>query len=96
MAKAFKTLKDPKLQMTDKLMFGKLAGCRVCDVIQDHYEYLIWAEKQGFVKYSQEVTDVILEAASFAKWEAPVEDTPKEIMYHPFRGWTDMEEDVPF
>lgn len=57
--------------MLDKLTFGKLKDCRVCDVIQDHYEYLIWCEKQGFAKYTKEVTDCILEQAQFKKWEAP-------------------------
>lgn len=71
MAINFSKLKDPKLQMLDKLTFGKLKDCRVCDVIEDHYEYLIWAEKQGFVKFSQEVTDCILEQAYFEKWVAP-------------------------
>lgn len=66
--------------MLDKLTFGKLKDCRVCDVIQDHYEYLIWCEKQGFAKYTQEVTDCILEQANFEKWEALVEDKdPRDI-----------------
>lgn len=41
MAKTFLSLKDPKLGGLDILTFGKLKGCRVCDVIQDHYNYLI-------------------------------------------------------
>ena len=73
MALNFKNLKDPKLGLLDTLTFGKLKDCRVCDVIEDHYEYLIWAEKQGYVKYQQEVTDLILEQAHFEKWTAPVE-----------------------
>ena len=96
MAINFNKLKDPKLQMLDKLTFGKFKDCRVCDIIQDHYEYLIWAEKQGFVKFSQEVTDCILDQANFEKWEAPVEDQPKEIMYSPIFGFSDMEDDIPF
>lgn len=97
MAKSFTKLKDPKLQLTDKLTFGKLNGCRVCDVVQDHYEYLIWCEKQGFVKFSEEVTNIIAEQASFKRWEAPVEDAPpREVVYHPFLGWSDMEDDIPF
>lgn len=68
MAIGFKKLRDPKLGLTDKLTFGKLAGCRVCDVAQDHYEYLIWAEKSGYVKYQTEVVTLIQEQASFARW----------------------------
>lgn len=97
MAKTFSSLKDPKLQLTDTIRFGKLNGCRVCDVVQDHHEYLIWCEKQGFVKFSKEVELLIAETASFKAWEPPVEDQPKEIMYHPLKGWTDVEDDdVPF
>jgi uncharacterized protein (DUF3820 family) len=68
MALQFKKLRDPRLGITDKLTFGKLAGCRICDVAQDHYEYLIWAEKSGFVKYQPEVVTLIQEQASFARW----------------------------
>ena len=58
MAISFNKLKDPKLGMLDKLTFGKLKDCRVCDVAQDHYEYLIWAEKNGFVKFQPETIAV--------------------------------------
>jgi uncharacterized protein (DUF3820 family) len=94
MAISFNKLKDPKLQLTDKITFGKLKDCRICDVIQDHYEYLIWAEKQGFVQYSKEVTTVILETANFAVWEAPQEERPIIDTYDKF--FTIMEEDIPF
>ena len=98
MAKSFSTLKDPKLQLTDKLTFGKLKDCRICDVIPDHYEYIIWAEKQGFVKYSKEVTDVILDAANFAKWEAPVEEQPinPNKVTHLFDPRDDWMSDIPY
>jgi hypothetical protein len=69
MAISFKNIKDPKLGLTDTLTFGKLKGCRVCDVAQDHYEYLIWAEKSGYVKYQAEVVALIQEQASFAAWQ---------------------------
>jgi uncharacterized protein (DUF3820 family) len=65
----FSKLKNPKLGLTDTLTFGKLAGCRICDVAQDHYEYLIWAEKSGFVKFQPEVITLIQEQASFAAWK---------------------------
>jgi uncharacterized protein (DUF3820 family) len=69
MAISFTKLKNPKLGLTDTLTFGKLAGCRICDVAQDHYEYLIWAEKSGYVKYQVEVVELIQEQASFACWK---------------------------
>jgi uncharacterized protein (DUF3820 family) len=69
MAISFKNIKDPKLGLTDTITFGKLKGCRICDVAQDHYEYLIWAEKSGYVKYQAEVVALIQEQASFARWQ---------------------------
>ena len=101
MAINFTKLKDPKLGMLDKFTFGKLKDCRVCDVIEDHYEYLIWAEKQGYVKFQEIVVETIKEAAHFAKWETveehdlqdDVQDVCQQIRPQYF---SDMEEDVPF
>lgn len=69
MSLSFKNLKSPLLGLQDKLTFGKLKDCRICDVVQDHYEYLIWAEKQGLVKFQPIVIETIQEMASFARWE---------------------------
>ncbi len=77
MAISFKQIKNPKLGLTDTITFGKLAGCRVCDVAQDHYEYLIWAEKQGFVKFQPEAVELIQEQASFARWQVNYEEEVK-------------------
>lgn len=100
MAKSFKTLKDPKLGLLDKLTFGKLKDCRVCDVIQDHYEYLIWAEKQGYVKFQQIVVETIQETAHFSKWEAPDEHNSQDDVRDLYEKVTridyDWEDDVPF
>lgn len=99
MAIAFTKLKDPKLQLTDKLTFGKFKDCRLCDIIQDHYEYLIWCEKQGFVKFSDEVTILIKEQASFKAFEPPEDDTQDEIkdIYEKItRIDYDWEDDIPF
>lgn len=99
MAKSFSTLKDPKLGLLDKITFGKLKDCRVCDVVEDHYEYLIWAEKQGYVKFQQEVTDLILEQAHFEKWEAPVEDNKHQDLFELVTRqdyYSTFEDDVPF
>jgi uncharacterized protein (DUF3820 family) len=77
MAISFNKIKNPKLGITDTITFGKLAGCRICDVAQDHYEYLMWAEKQGFVKFQPEVVTLIQEQASFAKWQVHYEEEVK-------------------
>lgn len=102
MAKAFTQLKDPKLKLTDKFTFGKLKDCRVCDVIEDHLEYLIWCEKQGFVKFSQEVKDVIKDHVDHKGWEIVEENkqdnTPVyKDSYDQINGYIDnWEDDVPF
>ena len=65
MAISFKNLKSPLLELTDKITVGKLQGCRVCDVIPDHYEYLIWANKQGLLLFSKIVVETIQEHAGY-------------------------------
>jgi uncharacterized protein (DUF3820 family) len=77
MALQFSKLKNPRLGLTDTITFGKLAGCRICDVAQDHYEYLIWAEKSGFVKFQPEVVQLIQEQANFAAWQINYEQEVK-------------------
>ncbi len=108
MAKAFTNLKDPKLSLTDKLTFGKLKDCRVCDVVEDHLEYLIWCEKQGFIKFSQEVKDVIKDHVDHKGWEiveenkqdnTPIYKDPHHISNwfdDPKMDYSDWTEDVPF
>ena len=101
MALNFKNLKNPKLGLLDKLQFGKFKDCRICDIVEDHYEYLIWAEKQGYVKFQQEVTDLILEQANFERWqptEEPVRDPhhPSNWFDDPTMDYSDWTEDVPF
>jgi len=73
MAINFNKIKDPKLGLSDKLTFGKFKDCRICDILEDNYEYLIWAEKNGYVKFQQIVIETIQETASFKAWEAPTE-----------------------
>ena len=100
MAKSFSNLKDPKLGLLDKLTFGKLKDCRVCDVIEDHYEYLIWAEKQGYVKFQEIVVETIKEIAGYKKWQ-PIEehdsqDDVRDMYEKVSRIDYDWEDDVPF
>lgn len=87
--------------MTDKIMVGKLQGCRVCDVIPDHYEYLIWADKQGLLKFKGIVLETIKEHAGFkdqrrhyfeevVPWEK--EDYDVDEVYQ----WDKEDWDVPF
>lgn len=100
MALNFKQLRDPKVGLLDKITFGKLKDCRVCDVIEDHYEYLIWAEKQGYVKFQEIVVETIKEVAGYKKWQ-PIEehdsqDDVRDMYEKVSRIDYDWEDDVPF
>ncbi len=97
MALNFRNLKDPKLGLLDQITFGKLKGCRVCDVIEDHYEYLIWAEKQGYCKFQHIVIETIQDMANFEKWGAPKEPE-KDGRYTEFTRYDDgaWDTDIPF
>ena len=77
MAIGFSKLKSPLLDLTDKITVGKLSGCRVCDVIQDHYEYLIWAEKSGLFKFAKIVTETIQEHAGYKAQQRFIEEEIK-------------------
>lgn len=102
MSLGFKKLKSPLLGLDDQITFGKLKGCRICDVVQDHYEYLIWAEKSGLVKYQPIVIETIQEMASFARWEQYIEEEVKPYLEDDLiRREREMirsilEDDVPF
>ena len=85
MAKTFGSLKSNKLDMLDKLTMGKFADCRICDIIEDNFEYLIWLNKQGFVNFTAPVMSDLLSRAGFKEAE---EHYKNEI-----QPWED--EDVP-
>lgn len=101
MAKSFTSLKDPKLGMLDKIAFGKLQDCRVCDVIEDHYNYLIWAEQQGYVKFQQVVTEAIQQQAGFEQEQPYLEHEEVDVhlkkqMFGKYIYQVDLADDVPF
>ena len=85
MAKTFGSLKSTKLDMTDKLTMGKFADCRICDIIADDFEYLIWLNKQGFANFTAPVMSDLLSRAGFKEVE---ENYKNEV--EPWEG-----EDVP-
>ena len=85
MAKTFGSLKSTKLDMMDKLTMGKFAGCRICDIIQEDFEYLIWLNKQGFANFTAPVMSDLLARAGFREAE---EHYKNEV--EPWEG-----EDVP-
>ena len=57
MAIAFNKIKT-KLNLYDKLTFGKFKDCRVCDILVDHIEYLEYLKHEKIVVFD----DSILEA----------------------------------
>ena len=69
MAKTFGSLKSNKLDMLDKLTMGKFADCRICDIIEDNFEYLIWLNKQGFANFTAPVMTDLLSRAGFREAE---------------------------
>jgi hypothetical protein len=77
MAIGFNKLRSPLLDLQDKITVGKLQGCRVCDVVQDHYEYLIWAEKSGLFKFTKIVTETIQEHAGYRAQQRYIEEEIK-------------------
>jgi hypothetical protein len=100
MALSFKKLKSPLLDMTDTITVGKLQGCRVCDVIPDHYEYLIWANKQGFLPFSKIVTETISEHAGYKRQQVHIAEEVdpylKEYNEPSVQELNFSEEDIPF
>ena len=97
---SFKSLKSPRLDMTDKILVGKLQGCRVCDVIQDHYEYLIWADKAGLMKFTKIVVETIQEHAGYKSqqrhYEEEVAPYLKESVDMIKSTYEVFEDDIPF
>ena len=101
MALQFKNLKSPLLGLDDKIPVGKLLGCRVCDVIQDHYEYLIWANKAGILKYTKVTCETILKHAGFEAQEQhyaeEIEPWTKDYDLKMLEKETGLvDEDIPF
>ena len=72
--------------MLDKLTIGKFADCRICDIIADDFEYLIWLNKQGFANFTAPVMSDLLARAGFKEAE--------EHYQNEIAPWKDT--DVPF
>lgn len=56
MAKLFSNLKT-KLGLLDFISIGKYKGCRVDDIIEQDYEYLIYMDKEKILQFTPEVID---------------------------------------
>ncbi len=91
MAKAFKDIKSTLLGYTDKLPFGKFKDCRICDILAEEYEYLIFLEKDGYLKYNRDLTERIKQKAGF---ELEKVHYVQEILPYLLEDWD--QNDVPF
>lgn len=65
MSKPFCKIKSTVLGLEDILTFGKYKGCRICDLIEDETSYLIFLEKDGYVKYNNDLIERIKQKAGF-------------------------------
>lgn len=69
MGKSFKSVKDTGLDEFDVLPFGKLKGCRIHDLINEDYEYLIWLEKNTSIRYNKGLIEKIKAKCLANGWE---------------------------
>lgn len=95
MAINFTKIRDPKLQLTDKLSFGKFSGCRICDVVEDNYQYFSWLFKNSQIGFSQEVHNAV---AEFARQATEKQNQLEEIKpWQSNDAWfSDWDDDIPF
>lgn len=91
MSKPFSQIKSTLLGPEDILTFGKYKGCRICDILNDNYEYLIFLEKEGYVKYNRYLTEKIQQVAGF---ELEKVHYAEEIAPYLLADWD--EDDIPF
>ena len=91
----FKNLKKTTLDYLDKIPSGKLKDCRVCDVVEDHYEYLIWCNRNNILQFSKPVVAKLHQIAAF---EASEEFFDNEVAPYLNQDITELEifPDVPF
>ena len=86
MAIAFGKLNKNQLAPTDKLPIGKFRDCRICDIWDEDFEYLVWLHKQGLVQYNIETMQGILKRAGFHE----------EVVHYDNEIAPYLDEDVPF
>lgn len=89
MAIAFNSTKSTALKLIDKLPFGKFANCRIVDIIDDDYEYLMWLKNNTSIVFSQEVLDKIT-----LLWRNGQEEEYYQNEIAPYLD--DMQDDMPF
>lgn len=96
MALAFTKTKDPKLQLTDTLTFGKFQGCRICDIIEQDYMYFDWLLKNSQISFSDEVKDTVKEFQRQATEKQHFEEEVKPWVSDNTGYFDDWDDDIPF
>ena len=99
MAISFSKLKNPALAPTDQLMFGKFKGCRVCDIVEDQFPYLMWLDANKMVSFTTESKKLMATTADLAKAKRHYEEEekPYEDGYSESPGVHEINfDDVPF
>ena len=89
MSKTFSKLTHNKLDLQDKLPKGKFINCRVCDIIEDEFEYLTWLHRKSIIHFTKPVLSKLHQLAAY---KASEEFFKNEI--EPYLK-TDFE-DIPF
>lgn len=96
MAKSFKSLKDPKLHLSDKLTFGKYKDCRIIDIMPDSWEYLLWLGKNTQIAFGQDVIDEITKHFRGYDDKRHEEEEIKPWQQDNIDFWNPDEDDIPF
>jgi uncharacterized protein (DUF3820 family) len=96
MAITFNKLKTSKLNLLDTFTFGKYQSCRVCDVLPESYEYVLWLHEKNPHMFTKEVVD----SALILRREAVAERNQREEIdpyLAPANPWfSDWNDDIPF
>lgn len=93
MAISFSKISDPRFKLTDKLTFGKYQDCRVCDILEEGYEYVLWLHSK-----MQNFSPEVIEKCNQFKLDRVVEEEKNNNLAI-LKGdmWDQSwEEDIPF
>ena len=92
----FKNLKKTILDFEDKIPSGKFRDCRICDIIQDDYDYLIWCQRNNMLQLSKPVIAKIHQLAAFAENEEYFDNEVAPYLAEDYLKTQTGFEDVPF
>jgi hypothetical protein len=98
MAKAFSSLRGPKLGLDDQITFGKYQGSTVLELCRDCPSYISWIMQNTDIKFYESVTQElsrhltkhVARHVSIGAWRYPDYD------HDTCNEWSDWDADVPF